>query len=415
MQQGVSPGLADEIRRYVLEHDGSAQCPYAAYAELRRAAPVYRAPQGIWIVTDYETYNTLLRDRRISRSVAAKTEMGVAPPDATPDEKAALDSFPHMMINQDGEDHQRVRRLIRGAFLPAYVESWRPRIEEVAREVVDDALKLGAFDFVEHVGYPLPERIMTDLIGVPDGHRSIWAGWSRAITRFSRAEGDRAPDITAVRAAMTNFYVYMRDLVLKRRTEGDYSGEDMLSVLIRAEEEGDRLSDTELVATMITLTMAAHETTANLISNGIATILKDRSHFEKLEANLDLVPQAVEEMLRTDSPSPAVLPRVATDDIQVKGVTIPKGERIVFLTSAINRDPAVFDNPDTFDMMRPDIARHLAFGSGPHICIGQHLARLESITMFREVLTRMPNLRLTEEPRFSAGRARHLEKLMVAV
>ncbi len=240
MASAVSPELDDEIRRFVMQPDGSGQCPYEAFAALRAIAPLYRTQDGVWIITGHEAYTKLLRDPRISRQEAARSEFG-DPAGCPAHVREAIESFPDMMINQDGASHARIRRLVRTAFLPAYVESWRPRIAQIAREVVDHASTLDVFDFVEEVGYPLPERVMTELIGVPEGDRSIWAGWSRAITRYSRAKGGQSADITGVQEAMAKFYAYMRDTVRARRASGDYAGNDMLAVLIRAEEESDRL------------------------------------------------------------------------------------------------------------------------------------------------------------------------------
>lgn len=408
----IPADLEDQIHRYVIQPDGSGQCPFAAYARLREMDPIHRTPDGVWVVTSYKAYIDLLRDPRISRWEAARHEMG-DPEQVPPHVREAVAAFPYMLINRDGADHQRMRRLISKVFLPGRVESWRPRIEQIAREVIDRALTLDTYDFVSEVGYALPEQVMTDLIGVPDSDRAIWAGWSRAITRFSRAKGGSAADIQSVQEAMANFYGYMREHVRARQASGAAEGTDILSILIRAEEEGDKLNDVELIASMVTLTQAAHETTANLIPNGVAALLQQRALYEQLVADPSLVENAVEEMLRTHSSSAAALPRVATADVEYLGVTIPKGERIIFLTNAANRDPAAFEEPDSFDPKRPGLARHIGFGAGPHICLGQHLARIEAGTLLREIVTRMPDLQLLETPRYFAGRARHLERMLV--
>lgn len=408
----VPAELEDEIRRYAIQPDGSGQCPFPAYARLRELAPIHRTPDGIWLVTGYKPYLDLMRDPRISRQEAAKAEMG-NPADAPEHIREAIAAFPNMLINQDGENHLRLRRLISKVFLPGQVESWRPLIEKTAREVVDRALTLDEYDFVTEVGYPLPERVMTDLIGVPQSDRAIWSGWSRDISKFSRARGGQAADLAGVQSAMASFYGYMCDLVRERQKSPKVDGSDILSIMIRAEEEGDRLSEVELVSSMVTLTQAAHETTANLVPNGVTALLLQRELYEQLVADPTLVEKAVEEMLRTHSSSPATLPRVALEDIEYKGVTIPKGERISFLTNAANRDPASFEAPDDFNPLRPGLSRHLAFGAGAHNCLGQHLARIEAVTLVREVVTRIPNLRLMEVPRYGNGRARHLERMLV--
>lgn len=405
--------LEDQIHRFAIQPDGSGQCPYDAYARLRELEPIHRTPDGIWVVTGYKAYVDLLRDPRISRWEAARQEMG-DPAQAPAEVREAVAAFPYMLINRDGDDHQRMRKLISRVFLPGQVESWRPRIEEIAREVVDRALTLDTYDFVQEVGYALPERVMTDLIGVPDSDRAIWSGWSRDITRFSRARGGEAADLVPVQQAMANFYNYMRDHVRARRVAGTREGRnDILDILIRAEDEGDKLSEVELVASMVTLTQAAHETTANLVPNGMAVLLAERALYERLVADPGLVEKAVEEMLRTASPSPAALPRMATVDIAYGGVTIPKGARISFMHSAVNRDPAVFDDPDRFDPERERLSRHVAFGAGAHNCLGQYLGRIEAVTLVREVVTRIHGLTMVEQPRYVTGRARHLERLMV--
>ncbi|MEW6597697.1 MAG: cytochrome P450 [Pseudomonadota bacterium] len=396
----------------MLQPDGSGQCPYSAYAELRSADPIHRTPDGVWIVSQYDAYTTLLRDPRISRHQAALKETGDTA-GAREDIKEAVAAFPYMILNQDGEGHMRLRRFLRNVFLPSFVEAWRPRIEAVAKDVVDHALTLDTFDFVQEIGYPIPERIMSDLVGIPDSHRAIWAGWSKAMTRFSRAKGNNAPDVAVVQDAMGKFHDYMKNFIAERKAAGTIDGDDMLSVLVRAREEKDFLTDEELVSNMVALTQAAHETTANLMSNTMSILLQDTALMERVRADLDLLPRVVDETLRTESPSVSVLPRTPLEDIDYDGVIIPKGDRIIFLTAAANRDPARFDRPEEFDIDRENLDRHVGFGAGPHICIGQHLGRLEVVTALREILPRMPNLKLIEKPVFVTGRARHLERLMV--
>jgi cytochrome P450 len=408
----VPDELEERIERSVIFPDGSIQNPYPGYAELRAIAPVYRTRSGIWLVTGYKPYTEIARDKRVSRADAARTEMGDI--DALPEDlRPAIRAFAGMIINQDDPGHFRVRKIVRHAFLPDYAKAWIPQVKSIARQVVGAAAEMEEFDFLTEVGYRLPEIVMTDLIGVPHTDRHLFAGWSHDIVSFSRVTGGRAPDIDRVRQAMKNFHGYTVKIVQERRARGDMDGEDMLSVLLRAEDEGDRLGNDELIGSMMALIQASHETTANLVGNAMYHLLDKPHLMAELRGDRSLIPAAVEEFLRYESSSHSLLPRAATQDIEISGVTIPAGGRISLLTAAANRDPEVFENPDEVSFHRGPRERHVAFGGGPHSCLGQNLARIEAVAMLEEIVETLSGHELKEQPRFASGRGRALESLRI--
>jgi cytochrome P450 len=408
----VPDELEERIERAVIYPDGSAQNPYADYARLRAIAPVYQVRTGTWVITGYKEYTQLVRDKRISRAAAARTEMG----DITkqPEElHEALSGFAAMLINQDDPGHLRIRKLIRNVFLPANAQSWLPRTRAIAKDAVDQVMGLERFDFLEHVAYVLPETVMTDLTGIPHTDRHLWADWSRQIVRFSRATGDRAPDLARTQQAMKSIYDFMAALVDNRRAANTLDGDDIVSVLMRAEEDGDKLSRNELVGAIVMLAQAAHETVANLTGNAMFHLLQRPHLLKALHDNPALIAPAIEEMLRFESSSHNLLPRMATEDIEIGDVTIRAGEKVMFLTAAANRDPAAFSDPDEMRFDRPETERQIGFGGGPHSCLGQNLARIELTAIFEQIAERLWNYEIKEPARFITGRARGLEQLVI--
>jgi cytochrome P450 len=331
-----------------------------------------------------------LRDTRVSRWQAAAAELGIDQVD-DPELREALVANNSMAGNYDEPDHTRLRRLMRLAFLPGAIEAWRPRTESVALGLIERVKDQREFEFVRALAFPLPEVVMCELLGVPHEDHALWSQWSHDAVANNRASAEPGESMGIAQQALLNFHRYMKDLVRKRRAN---LGDDLASVLIRAEDSGDKLTEQEVIGQLVALVQAGHETTANLITNGMYLLLQDRALYAELSKNPDRTPQAVEEFLRIEGPAPFTLPRVTLEDIEYRGTTIPAGSRVLPVLQAANRDPAVFENPDNVKIDRPNCFQHVSFGVGIHLCIGRELALMEAETMFREIVTRLPDLEL---------------------
>lgn len=305
------------------------------------------------------------------------------------------------MLFKDAADHERLRGLVSKAFTPRMIEGLRPRIQQVADELLDAAEPNGRIDLIADFAYLLPVTIICELLGVPPADRADFRGWTANVARSldpSMNEAEEADIIRAGEEAALAFGTYFADLVHRRRAD---PGNDLVTALIRAQDGEDRLNADELAATFVLLLVAGHETTTNLIGNGTLALLRNPEQLDKLCS--DLSPEklrvAVEELLRYEPPVAGVL-RIATQDISFGGTVIPAGHDVFVIIGAANRDPAVFPDPDRLDIGRAD-NRHLTFSGGPHFCLGAPLARLEGQIAFATLLRRYPKLELeTEEPRW---------------
>jgi cytochrome P450 len=295
------------------------------------------------------------------------------------------------MLLMNPPDHTRLRTLVTKAFTPRVVESLRPRIQEVVDQLLVAVQEAGAMDVIADLAYPLPVIVIAGMLGVPAEDRESFKGWSRDLART--LDPIITPEVlTAGDEATVAFIDYFRALVAKRRKDPQ---DDLLSGLIAAEEQGDRLSEDELLATAVLLFGAGHETTMNLIGNGLLALLRNPHQFEKLRDDPSLAPSAVEEFLRYDGPV-QMTARTALEDVEINGRTIAKGQQAVILLGAANRDPAQFADPDRLDLTRRD-NRTLAFSHGIHYCLGAPLARVEAQIAINTLLRRLPALRLQTE------------------
>jgi len=414
----ASVGVKESIEHYLT--DGRArENPHALLAEVRSIAPIYKAGTGQWVVTGHRESAILLRDPRLSRWEAARQELYADDQDS-PEEREllendaelrhAIDSVGLMMILRDEPDHSRLRGLIRHVFLPSSIEGWRRRAEEVTKSVVDSVMDRETFDFKSELAYRVPEIIICEMTGVPHADHALWSQWSRDSVASMRVPKPRGETLRKAQEARRSFYLYFKDLIARRRGN---LGNDLVSILLRAEEEGDKLSEDEVIATMAMLITAGHETTGNLATNGMLLLLDNPDRYKELHENPQLIPSAVNEFLRLDGPSAIAAPRVALEDFAFEGVTFRKGDPVVFLRIAANRDPSVFPNPNAIDFHRPNLALHQAFGLGIHVCLGRQLALLELEIIFAEVVRRLPNLELVERPRYALTAPRGLESLKV--
>jgi cytochrome P450 len=354
--------------------------PYPVLAGLRAASPFAEAGGALIVAGRHADCSAILRDPRAS---SERNRSLLSPPDAR---QRRAPSF----LSLDPPDHTRLRRLVSTAFAPRVIAGLEPRIREVADELLTAAAaEAGGKLRVEVVGqlaYPLPVRIICELLGVPPGDHPRFAAWSASLAhslqpQFGTGDGAAAE---AADLARNEFASYFRELIAARRRR---PAGDLLSELIRAEDDGQRLSEAELIATCVLLLVAGHETTVSLISNAILALLRHPDQLAALRADPGLALGAVEETLRYDAPV-QYTGRVARGGMQVGGISAADGAVLLLLIAATGRDPAVFADPDRFDIRR-GAAGHLAFAAGPHFCLGAPLARLEATVAVRAFATRV--------------------------
>jgi pimeloyl-[acyl-carrier protein] synthase len=296
------------------------------------------------------------------------------------------------MLFRDPPDHTRLRGLVNKAFTPRMVERLAPRIRKLAEELLDARAARGGMDAIADFAAPLPLLVIAELLGVPTEDRERLKRWSDDLAIM--LDGTVALQFlgSAVQAAV-EFDGYLRQRIAERRRA---PRDDLLSELVAAQERGEALSEDEIVGSTILLLGAGHETTTNLIGNGILCLLRHPEQLARLRGDAGLLPSAVEEFLRYESPVQATSRIFPRDEVEVGGVAIPKGEEIGLFLGAANRDPEVFPDPERFDVGRRD-NRHLSFGLGIHFCLGAGLARLEGRVAFEALLERAPGLRAAEE------------------
>jgi cytochrome P450 len=390
--------------------------PYDVYAELRRDAPVwFFEGTGQYMISRYADVNALLRDRRLGRTylhVASHEEMGHAPdPDhLAPFWKLIRDG----MLDREPPDHSRLRRLVSKAFTPRTVEQLRPRVEAMADALVDELLDAGsdgsAVDLISTVAEPLPVNVIAEMLGVPEPDRHLLRPWSAQIVGMYELNPSPEAEATAVRAC-EEFSAYLRELARERRKR---PGDDLISGLAGVVDQGDRLTEDELIGTCVLLLNAGHEATVNVTGNGWWSLFRHPDELVRLRGERGLLPTAIEELMRYDTPL-QMFERWVLDDIEVEGVTIPRGTEIGLLFGSANHDPSVFDDPDRLDLGRRDNP-HISFGAGIHFCLGAPLARVELLTSFGTLLRRAPGLALDREPEWAPGYiVRGLKALHVTV
>jgi cytochrome P450 len=345
----------------------------------------------VWLITGYEAASEALRnDEVLSRREAGLKHLVV-------DDAAARLIITSKMLYNDRPQHTRLRRLVSHAFTRGGIARWHDRIGEVANDTLDQILPAGNMDLVSEYAYPVVAQIITELLGIRQGDLPKFLAWSEAMVEpppGTNVEHDRAAANDATHAITA----YVRERIAERRSA---PAEDLLTKLIRAEEPEDgTLAEHELVAITIELLHAGFETTSNFVSNAMLVLLQHPDQLAELTADLSLLPAAIGELLRYESPAPMPLPRVATADVVVGGQTIKKGDTVVVALAAANRDPAHFADPERFDIHRTD-NNYISFGFGAHYCLGHALARLESTELLTALLLRLPGIRSSGEAKWS--------------
>jgi cytochrome P450 len=386
--------------------------PYPVYAALRERAPIaYDEATDHWLISRYTDVNALLRDRRFGRTyhhMATHVEMG------RPEEPDTLTPFWHLIrsgiLDMEPPDHTRVRRLVAKAFTPKMVQSLRSQIQSLVDGLVEDVAGAGEVDLIKTVAEPLPVAVIAKMLGVPDSDAHLLRPWSAEICLMYELNPSEEYARRAV-AASVEFSDYLRTLSRERRANPQ---DDLISALAQVLDEGDRLTEDELIGTCVLLLNAGHEATVNVTGNGWWSLFRNPDQLDLLRADHSLVPTAVEELMRYDTPL-QMFERWVLEESEILGVTVPKGAELGLLFGSANYDPMVFEHPERMDITRRDNP-HLAFGAGIHFCLGAPLARLELETSFGTLLERLPAMELVEEPEWKpAYIIRGLKELKVRV
>ena len=379
-------------QRYDLYSSEFRATTHQTYARMREESPVHLQPglDGetlIWFVTRYEDVVAVLTDKRfvldpkLALTPAELEELEAGSPLPT-DERVNTN-----LLAMDGDDHRRVRQLVTTAFTPRIVEQLRPRIQQIADELIDKVQARGSMELVDEFAFPLPITVIAELLGIPVEDRDRFRTWSNSfvlppVTDELREQFLRHTD---------EFVAYLDDLFAERRAAPT---DDLVSALVQAEEQGDRLSQNELRSMGVLLIVAGHETTVSLITNAVRALLSNPDQLVAMRSDPSLVRGAVEELLRYDSPVERSLSRWAAADVEVGGKLVRRGEHVIAVLGSANRDPAQFADPETLDVRRNE-CKHVGFGRGPHYCLGAPLARLEAEIALQTLFERLPNLRLT--------------------
>lgn len=373
--------------------------PYPVYSELRGLGPIhYDARTDHWLVTRHQDVSALLRDKRLGRTylhVATHAEMGR--PEEPPGHSPFWNVIRNGMLDREPPDHTRLRRLVAGAFTPRTVELMRSRVQAVVDRLVQDALARGEFDLIATIAEPLAVTVIAELLGVPEADRERLRPWSSDICRMYELNPALEGARVAV-AACVEFGDYLRDLARVRRAK---PGDDLISGLVQVRDAGDRLTDDELIGTCVLLLNAGHEASVNAAGNGWWALFRNPDQLARLRRETALVPRAVEELLRYDTPL-QMFERWVLEDMEIGGVRVPRGAELGLLFGSANHDPAAFDRPETLDLAR-DPNPHLSFGAGIHFCLGAPLARMEAQIALETIVRRMPGLALVEEPVWKPG------------
>lgn len=357
--------------------------PYPFYARLRKEHPVIQvaAPDGhpAWLITRYDDALNAFRDKRLSKDIA---NLGEKPPWVP----KYFEPLARNMLDLDDPDHARLRTLVHKAFTPKLIETLRTSIETITEELIKSAKPHGRMDLIAEFALPLPVAVISQMLGIPKREQDKFHRWSKTIVSSQSSKVGALKAIPSV----ISFLRYIRRLVRLRQVHPE---NDLTTAMVQAEEAGDRLNTDEMLAMIFLLLIAGHETTVNLIGNGMLALLTHPAQMEKLHADPSLVASAVEEMLRFDSPVEMATERYTKEKIEVGGVAIPAGARVYVVIASANRDEQQFERADEFDITRSN-NRHLSFGMGTHYCLGAPLARIEGQIAITALLKHMPKLRL---------------------
>lgn len=364
--------------------------PYPHYDRLRTVDPIHVTPFGQFVASRHADVSLVMRDKRFGKDFVERTTRRYGEKIM---EEPVFRSMSHWMLQADPPDHTRLRGLVVKAFTARRVEDMRPRIQEIVDQAIDAVIDRGHMDLIEDFAFRLPVTVICDMLGIPENNREVFYNSSRDGGRLLDPVPLTPEEIAKGNAGNMMAQMYFQQLFeLRRRNPGD----DLITQLVQAEEDGNKLTNEELTANIILLFGAGHETTVNLIGNGLLALHRNPDQLALLKARPDLMTNAIEEFLRYDS-SVQMTGRVALEDIDdLGGRKIPKGETVLCLLGSANRDPAVYpDRPDRLDISRPNV-KPLSFGGGIHFCLGAQLARIEAEIAIATLLRRLPDLRIDD-------------------
>lgn len=389
--------------------------PYFLLHELRSRAPVYWSEAiGGWLLTRYDD---ILLSFKNTDSFSNENRLGKAVEYLPPEKRANYKSFENHyatkgLLHSDPPDHTRLRSVVVKEFTPTVVEQMRPRMQEVVNSLIDAVEKKGEMDIVSDFAAALPIGVIAEILGVPPSDRHLFKKWTDAILSFQGVNKPSEADLSRAQTGLLEIRPYLINMINERRT---HPRQDLMSKFVAAEAAGNRISESELINTCVTLFTAGHETTLSLISNTIYTLLSHPDQLELLRKQPELLKATIEESLRYESPVSRQA-RLMKTDAELGGKQLKKGQMVFQMLGAANRDPAYFVDPDKFDIQREN-NRHIAFGQGAHFCVGSTLARTEGFVAVGTLIKRLPRLRLLDpRPSWDIGKrnSRVLHTLPVA-
>lgn len=362
--------------------------PQAVYEQMRQHDPIWCGTgpvtgNSFWFFVNYEDVVAILKDQRFGKNIRKGLPPQIARKYLPEIEDPTFAMIERHLLNLDQPDHTRLRNLVHKAFTPRTVTDLKPRIEQIASDLLDDMRHASEADLIAAYAFPLPITVIAEMLGVHASMRDKFREWTRHLLFGG--------DDEAARIAVMEFVMYVNELIEER--ERDDKG-DILTALVRAEESGDKMDRMELMSMVMLLLIAGHETTVNLIGNGMLALFQHPDQFALLKGNPELIDSAVEEMLRWNGPVETPTTRWAFEDVVYKDVFIPRGDIVLPSLLAANRDPLVFDQPNTFDIRRQP-NRHVAFGHGIHYCLGAPLARMEGTIAINALLARYPDMQMS--------------------
>ena len=365
--------------------------PYPFYHRLRTEDPVHFSDTlQTWVLTTYDDVAAATGDARLS-SDRMQFYLNPIPAESRPKLTSLCEYMSRWMSMKDPPDHTRLRGLVNKAFTSRSVEEMIPRVREISRNLIVDFGEGGRVDLIGQFAYPLPTTVICEMLGIPSDEQTQFRQWSNDIVAFSAGSGLLLEDVAAgAQKSQLALVEYCRRIIDQHRRQPQ---DDLISRLISVEQEGTQLNELELYAMCVQLFVAGHETTTNLVGNGMLALLRHPQDLQQLRAHPELIESAVEEFLRYDSPVQRS-GRIVVEDMEIHGKRLMEGQSLMLMYGAANRDPVQFADPDRLDLGRQP-NRHMAFGRGPHFCVGAPLARLEAQVAFETILSMLPEIRLT--------------------
>ena len=373
--------------------------PYPFYKTLRTQAPVYRSPHGgPTVLTRYDDVARVLRGVDFSRDIEANQIIDEHDPIAVHRRDRRVGA--KTILNLDPPDHTRLRRLVSKAFTPTAIDQLRRPIEQMVDDVLDRAAARNSMELIEELAFPIPFAIISELLGMPTERADELRSWSMALT-LSLEPNATIEELDAASASLQMLVPYLIEIIEDRRT---HPGNDLLTALLVAEDEGERLTFEELISFVVLLYVAGHETTVNLIGNGMLALLRHPDELVRWRDDPTLDDVAVDELMRFDGPVQHTvrvpMVPISFTDADGRDVVVEPGTLLFAVLGAANHDPSVFDQPDRLQITRPNAARHLGFSAGVHYCLGASLAKLEAAVAISRLIRRFPNVELAGDPRW---------------